>query len=370
MNGEDATNVRHRRLIGVSLGAHTTAEAAAALQEIAKAADIAELRLDFMAEYDLPGLLRDRPCPVIVTNRPEREGGRFRGSEAERIKPLLQAIDLGAEYVDVEHDATHLIRDRQQSRLIVSYHDFQKTPANVVEIHRDIAAKGADVVKIVGMARCLRDSLLVFDALAQSRLPTIAIAMGEPGLISRVLALRYDSCLLTYATLGQGERVAPGQLTVATMHEVYRAREIDEHTAVYGVLSADVAPDDLLAALNLATREAGRNGVWVPFAAPGTAGDDSATVLSAIRQLGVEGCIVCESAQHEVLPALDAVESRGPSGQVNVVRWLDNRLVGFWAGSPSEAFRSVTGHAVEIPTERVSDLGQLVRDLLSKSLTN
>jgi 3-dehydroquinate dehydratase/shikimate dehydrogenase len=346
----DETKKPLRRLIGVSLGARTTVEAEAALREIAQSADIAEIRLDFMVEYDLPRLLRDRPCPVIVTNRPEREGGRYRGSEAERVKPLLEAIDLGADYVDVEHDATHLISDRQETRLIVSYHDFQKTPANFVQLHRDLAAKGADVVKIVGMAQRVQDNLLVFDALVQSHLPTIAIAMGEAGLISRILALRYDTCLLTYATLGTGERVAPGQLAVATMHDVFHADKIDGQTAIFGVLSAESPPDELLASLNLTTREAGMNGVWVPFVAGGRDGDDPADVLRAYRQLGVSGYLILESARRAVLSALDAVESRGPRGDVNVVRSVDEGLVGSWASSIEDAFGSITGHRATIET--------------------
>ena len=340
----DETNKPHRRLIGVSLGARTTVEAEAALREIAQSADIAEIRLDFMVEYDLSRLLRDRPCPVIVTNRPEREGGRYRGSEEERVKPLLEAIDLGADYVDVEHDATHLISDRKETRLIVSYHDFEKTPANFVQLHCDLAAKGADVVKIVGMAQRVQDNLLVFDALAQSHLPTIAIAMGEAGLISRILALRYDTCLLTYATLGKGERVAPGQLAVATMHEVYHADKIDGQTAIYGVLSAESPSDELLASLNLTTREAGIHGVWVPFVASARDGDEPSDVLRAYGQLGVKGYLVLESARRTVLPALDATESRGPNGEVSVVRRVDGRLVGSWAPSIADAFGSISGH--------------------------
>lgn len=243
-------------MIAASLGARTTAEAEAALRETARSAHIAELRLDFMVEYDLPHLLRNRPCPVIVTNRPEREGGRFRGGEEDRVRPLLQAIDLGAEYVDIEHDATHLIGDLKQTQLVVSYHDFSQMPGNVTEIHRDLVDKGADVAKIVGIALRVQDNIQILDVLAGSPVPTIGIAMGDAGLISRVLTLRYDSCFLTYATLGNGEQVAPGQLAIATMREVYRAENIGPDTAVYGVLSAKSVPDALLASLNLVQDQA------------------------------------------------------------------------------------------------------------------
>jgi 3-dehydroquinate dehydratase / shikimate dehydrogenase len=231
-----------RRLIAVAIGAATTEDARAALFRAAAVADIAELRLDYITDLDLPRLLRDRPCPVIVTNRAEREGGRFRGAETDRVGPLLEAIDLGAEYVDIEHDAAHLLPDRRQTRLIVSRHDFQRMPADLRSLHRQLAEKGADIVKVVGTARRIQENLAVLDTLAMATIPTVAIAMGEAGLVSRVLALRHDSCFLTYATLGEGERVAPGQLTVAAMHETYQAHRIGRDTAVYGSLAPSDVP--------------------------------------------------------------------------------------------------------------------------------
>ena len=334
-------------MIGVSLGFESTAEARAALHEAARLADVVELRLDFMAEYDLPRLLGDRPCPVVVTNRPEREGGRFRGTERERLKPLLESIDLGADYVDIEHDAVHLIQDRKQTRLMVSHHDFQTMPGNLANIYADLAAKGADVVKVVGMAGSVLDNLPVLDTLAHADRPTVAIAMGEAGLISRVLALRYDTCLLTYSTPGDGETVAPGQLPISTMRDVYRAERIGPRTAVYGVLSSQSVSDGLLSSLNAAMGEVGIDGVWVPFGAS-SGGASPADVLGAFRSIDVAGYIVAESAQGDVRAAVDDVESVGPNDAVNVVMEHNGRLVGRWVRDLQEAFSQITGREVAI----------------------
>ena len=178
------------RMIGIALGPRTTTEAIEDMRRVALSADIAELRLDFMEECDLPVLLRDRPCPVIVTNRAQREGGRFRANEEERVRPLLQAIDLGVEYVDIEHDAVHLIEDRRDSKLVISRHDFRRVPEDIDLMRRRLADKGADVVKIVGMAQRVTDNARVLRSLESSDMPMISIAMGEAGLVSRVLALR------------------------------------------------------------------------------------------------------------------------------------------------------------------------------------
>src|SRR3954453_22344438 len=121
-------SAQQSRLIAVALNEPTNERARAALRAAATVADIVELRLDLMDSFELPSLLADRPCPVVVTCRATREGGRWQGSESARLDVLRQAIDLGAEYVDVEADAIGKIRERGQSRLIASSHDFSMMP--------------------------------------------------------------------------------------------------------------------------------------------------------------------------------------------------------------------------------------------------
>ena len=65
-------------------------------------ADLVELRLDGVADVNVRAALNGRSRPVIATCRPTWEGGRFDGSEEQRRVRLLEALDGGAEYVDVE----------------------------------------------------------------------------------------------------------------------------------------------------------------------------------------------------------------------------------------------------------------------------
>ena len=91
-------------LLAVTVTATTTAE----LREKRDAvpdADLIELRLDSVADPNVAGALAARRRPVIVTCRPVREGGQFKGSEEERRRILADAISLGAEYVDIEWQA-------------------------------------------------------------------------------------------------------------------------------------------------------------------------------------------------------------------------------------------------------------------------
>ena len=333
-------------MIGVALAPNSTDDAIASLREVSEQADIAELRLDLMPEYDLPRILADRPCPVIVTNRAEREGGGFRGSEEERVRPLLEAIALGVEFVDIEHDAVHLIGDRGQTRLIVSQHDFAAMPADLGQLHRELGEKGADVVKTAGMAGSVLDSLRVLEALSESQMPAIAIAMGEYGLISRLLSLRYESCVLTYASLDHGGAVAPGQLSVSDMRDVYHAQSIGPETNIFGVLNTTQPPDRLLRSLNAETRQSGVDGVWVPFTVPVEGDVSLAEVITAYRRLDVQGYLVEESLQTQVSDALDEIVSSHSGNRVNVItRRDDGSLVGSWEPVRDRAFTLATATA-------------------------
>lgn len=316
------------KLIAVALNEPTTEHAHAALRAAAEYADIVELRLDLMREFDLPRLLADRPCPVVVTCRAAREGGQWAGTEAARLDVLRAAIDLGAEYVDVEADAVHHVRERGRSRLIASSHDFASMPSDLPGLWRRLAETGADVVKVVGMARDARDVAAVTAILAAADRPTIAIAMGPAGLASRVLALRYDACLLTFCALASGGGTAPGQIGVGELLEDYGARTLSMATEVVGLLAPDLDADRARH-WNGLLREGGADRLAVPLAVPGEV--EVADVLECLAPLGLRALVVAPELQEVVGQALDALDgSACRVGRVNVVDILADRLVGRW----------------------------------------
>jgi 3-dehydroquinate dehydratase/shikimate dehydrogenase len=322
----------------------TTERARAALRAAAEVADVVELRLDLMESFDLPRLLAGRPCPVVVTCRAAREGGRWQGTESERLDVLRQAIHLGAEYVDVEADAIHEIRDRGQSRQIASTHDFSAMPADLPGLWRRLAETGADVVKIVGMARDARDVVPVMQVLAKADRPTIAIAMGPAGLATRVLALRRERCLLTFCALETGGGTAPGQIGAHEMAEVYAARNLSTRTAVVGLLGTDANGADL-ARWNRTLRQDGQDRVAVPFVVPD--GVDAPDVLAELRQLDTRALVVAPAFQEVVGQALDEIEPRAcHHGRVNLVEMRDGRLIGGWTDSEGEIVERLDRQAV------------------------
>src|SRR5438046_6630054 len=82
-------------------------------------ADLVELRLDGVRDLDVAGALGGRKRPVIVTCRPTWEGGRFDGSEEDRLQILAQAGRLGAEFVDLEWRADRRALERCRPSQVV-----------------------------------------------------------------------------------------------------------------------------------------------------------------------------------------------------------------------------------------------------------
>lgn len=247
-------------------------------------ADLVEYRVDLFT--DLAGveqLVRDSPLPCIVTCRPTWEGGACDLPDQERI-PVLEVASLaGAAYIDVELAAytrsanlrqkVHLGAGRvldltaprpNRQGLIVSSHDFAGRPARLHAIVSELNTTGADVVKIAWTARSVRDNLEAFELLRTRQKPTIALCMGEAGLISRVLAPKFGG-FLTFAALRPAETTAPGQPTLRELTDLYRFRSIGPATAVYGVVGHPVSHSLSPHVHNPAFASCGLDAVYLPM---------------------------------------------------------------------------------------------------------
>ena len=182
-------------------------------------ADLVEIRVD-LAEEDPQALVRNVyrtvDCPIIVTIRPEYEGGKFAGSEEERLE-LFKALAPYAGFIDVELRAPHVEQltatvKGTDAVPIVSYHDFEGTPpdAEMLSIIDRCLAKGA-IAKLAVTPHDMTDVLRLLEVTLVSKRPVCTIAMGSLGMHSRIVAPVYGS-LLTYGYVRRP--VAPGQIRV------------------------------------------------------------------------------------------------------------------------------------------------------------
>ena len=250
----------------VSLTQPTAAQMRAGMRSAeGTGADMVECRLDFLAacdESDLPALLEGRPLPAIVTCRPVRQGGRFAGEESHRLALLAAAAQAGADYIDVELDVAE--SRRPGGRTILSFHDFRGRPDSLDDILAEMNASNAEVCKIAFAAAGPEDALAACRILQSATRPMIALAMGEAGLASRILAGKFGA-FGTFASLAAGEESAPGQLTVEEMKRPFRWEAVTSQTAVYGVVGCPLAHSMSPAIHNAAFAATGMDAVYVPL---------------------------------------------------------------------------------------------------------
>jgi len=280
-------------------------------------AKLVELRLDYIrGEINLKRLLRERPCPTVVTCRRERDGGRYIGSEEQRLLLLRTAIAEGVEYVDLEEDIAGSIPRYGKTKRIVSLHDFHKTPDNLEEIHRRLAALDADIVKLATMANHPQDNFRMLELVRRAEIPTVGICMGDIGIPTRILGGKFGAPF-TYATFSHERTLAPGQLSFDQMRNVYHYDRIGPETEVYGVIADPVGHSLSPLIHNAAFRQLKLDKVYVPFRVPR---EDLDQFMAHAPSLGVKGLSVTIPHKEAVLRHLSwADEAVRGIGAANTV---------------------------------------------------
>ncbi len=198
--------------------------------------DIIELRVDaWEFVEDTPAslsMIREvrkavGEIPIILTCRGDWEGGFKKVSDGAKFALYREAAGV-VDFVDVE-----LAYGEQKTRevlkfiegtgasLIVSSHDFEKTPPMEV-IFSTLAAQvraGAHVAKLAAMPRCEEDVLALLSATLAARrqypdIPIITMSMGDLGAVTRLTGGLFGSDL-TFAVGSKAS--APGQIPAAEL---------------------------------------------------------------------------------------------------------------------------------------------------------
>ena len=267
-----------------------------------------ELRLDYLRgtaerEAFLSWLRRKRPRGVfIATCRRKEGGGLLECTREEEIEILEQAARSGCIWCDVEIEtAKHIARGElrralKPARVMVSHHDFRKTPRNLAEVVRRLERAGGQAIKIAAHCRSVSDSVRVCE-MARRRRNVVAIPMGEIGLAGRVLSLRMGSAL-AYAAVEQA--TAPGQLSLDAMIDLYRANRITPRTRVYGVIGDPIGHSMSPLLHNTAFGARKFDGVFVPFLVR-----NLREFLAARKKFGVAGLAVTIPHKEKIIRFLD-----------------------------------------------------------------
>ncbi|MCA9199451.1 MAG: shikimate dehydrogenase [Planctomycetales bacterium] len=281
--------------IGRGRHKHTMAEHTHLAEQGAK---LVELRLDYISgEVNLKRLIKDRKTPVIISCRRASDGGKWSGTERERLILLRSAIAEGVEYVDLEDDIADQVPRFGKTKRIISLHDFQKTPDDLEQVHARLAGLSADVVKLATMANNPHDNVRMLQLIANSAVPTVGMCMGDMGTPSRILAAKYGAPF-TYATFHHERALAPGQLSYRHMSNIYHYESINAETQVFGVIADPIGHSLSPVVHNSAFQECDMNRVYVPFRVPR---EHLGQFIEDCKTMGVKGLSVTIPHKEAVL---------------------------------------------------------------------
>jgi len=197
-----------------------------AIKIVEEQVELFEIRIDLIGPKwkDVAASLNK---PWVACNRCISEGGRWLGTETERIEELLSALDLGASIVDIELNTINLEETveliKEKAKCLISFHQpgyIMKLDELEHIVNKQLFA-GADICKVVVMAQSFKDNLTVMQLIKESSGKRIvSFAMGSLGFISRVYCPLVGGDF-TYASIEHGKEAAPGQITVKELRRIY-----------------------------------------------------------------------------------------------------------------------------------------------------
>ena len=193
-------------------------------------ADLIEWRADFLEKDEI---LKVAPAifekfagrELLFTLRTKQEGGNIQLSDEEYVTLIKDVAHLyQPDYVDFEY-FSHKEKFEEMlefPNLVLSYHNFNETPENMMEILSELTSLTPKAVKVSVMAHSEQD---VLDLMNYTRgfktlnpeQEFVTISMGKVGKISRIAS---DLTGSSWSFASLDEATAPGQISLSNMKKI------------------------------------------------------------------------------------------------------------------------------------------------------
>jgi 3-dehydroquinate dehydratase / shikimate dehydrogenase len=320
-------------LICIVIVGPTLEDARSQLQQASKQGDVVELRLDCFKDREfksMQSLVQEFTIPIIFTLRPKSQGGFYEGNEELRKQKLRQLASCGPAFMDLEaHLPLEFVEGIRQDfpnlKLILSYHDFEKSPETLEAILQTMPKVKYAFYKIAVKASTTSDTLRLMLA-AKNCKNMIYISMGEEGEISRLLAPVIGHSI-TYACLEDSQAIAPGQIPASMLVDIYRYKSINPKTQLYGLIGDPITGSIGHLTNNAVMKAFDLDAVYVKMKIEPK---DLKTSLEGVKSLGFRGLAVTMPLKEEMLQYLDVIDSEAKAiGAVSFVHFDQGRLVGY-----------------------------------------
>lgn len=216
----------------VSIAETTPKKIQSTLRRALQKSDYAEIRFDFLRPEQIPDtlqLVQKHLKRCVCTLRPKSEGGKFEGSEQNRVSILKLIAEYRPHLLDIEFSTVSKNKSlleyvrKTGTQILVSWHDFKGTPSfSALHSRMQKMKKFSKNVKIVTVANSVNDATTVLSLYRKQDENLVAFSMGDYGRVSRILCMSLGSPF-TYASLGKP--IAPGQFSVDEVKSIIRLQK-------------------------------------------------------------------------------------------------------------------------------------------------
>lgn len=302
--------------------------------EASQTADIIELRLDYFEKSCLEKIQTLKSLcssPFIFTLRSIEQGGHFLGTEEERLSIIESLLSHKPEFIDLEYNvppafAQRLMKNHPSVKIIVSFHDFEKSPKNYNAILNKMKKLPANYYKIASTSRSSLEAMHLLHFTKTSKTPLISISMGEKGIFTRIVAPIFGS-FITYSSLADKQNTAPGQLSSHILTEVYRCRSLTEKSSIYGLIGSPI---------HKSISEYTHNAVFSFFKIDAAyikmevEPEEIPSFLLYAKKLNIKGLSVTMPLKEQLLRHIDVIDSPAKNiGAINTILFKKNELIGY-----------------------------------------
>jgi 3-dehydroquinate dehydratase/shikimate dehydrogenase len=317
------------------------------------------------------------PARRLWRKRDKAKKELHRVESEKRFRRWFDILDIDAiRYVDFEYDIRAMLewcigfvdfwgtgyeaRPQRElaaklkgRHLVLSEHYFLREEIDLNETYQRIVPRGdysdpvadgfveeikyvePEIIKIAAICDDSVDALTMWKLLNRANSEghkIIPIAMGDGGKWTRILGLA-QGAYLTYASLESGGETAPGQVTASDLIDVYRVKELDKDTKVFGVIGDPISQSMSPYMHNPAFVELGLNAVFIPFLVKNICEFITRMVKPATREveLNFGGFSVTMPHKQSIIPCLDAIDEVARAiGAVNTVHIdAEGKLTGY-----------------------------------------
>lgn len=252
------------------------------LKAVENKANLVELRIDLIPQEGVEEIMAYTSLPWLLT---------WVGATEEqllglaRLTPAYLSVEdhYSAEFIAVIRSVT------PTTRIILSHHDFQGMP-DIPLLLQHNRTKGADLYKVAVTPTSTTEALTLLDLGAD----VIPVPMGSLGTVVRILSP------FTFAAVEKA--IAPGQLMVDTLIEVYRYHQISDSTGLYGLIGSPIDKTTGYLVHNVFMAENGLDSVYVKME---VASEELERFLPLAHRIGFRGLSVTMPLKQAIIPFIE-----------------------------------------------------------------